>query len=171
MQSQVTNKNFLENTFQWVTAVIRHCSNNVQISKYLDVPNLRQIPSKSRNLWFFCQHLEKKWLRGPSKSPPNSFQIGNLEGNMWTFEQIDQLRQSPNDVTNEISKNSRSKICLLNTTKTTYVVLSSSGERATEGYIFDWDCWSLGQLHMYLHSSLKQLPSSLRLETINNVQN
>ena len=34
------------------------CS-NVQITKYLDVSNLRQIPSKSQNLWFFCQNLEK----------------------------------------------------------------------------------------------------------------
>ena len=35
------------------------CS-NVQITKYLDVPNLRQISSKSRILWFFCQNLEEK---------------------------------------------------------------------------------------------------------------
>jgi len=165
------------------------CS-NVQISKYLDVPNLRQIPSKSQNLWFLCQNLENsqhvrtgcflskfrvysdlrqtskysnilhtssyirrhiptihlltsyfpgplwergsqemrtapyrlfnfcqnihlltenarleqirdnldekqlqhKIKRGPSKSPPNSLQMGNLEGNIWTFEQIDELR-------------------------------------------------------------------------------
>ena len=35
------------------------CS-NVQITKYLDVPNLRQISSKSRILWFFCKNLEEK---------------------------------------------------------------------------------------------------------------
>jgi hypothetical protein len=33
-------------------------------------------------------------MKGPSKLSPNSFQIRNLEGNVWTFEQIDKLRQS-----------------------------------------------------------------------------
>jgi hypothetical protein len=41
------------------------------------------------------KHLQHKIKRGPSKSPPNSFQIGNLEGDIWTFEQIDELWQSP----------------------------------------------------------------------------
>ena len=45
--------------------------------------------------WFGWKRIMAQIKRGPSKSPPNSFQIGNLEGDIWTFQQIDQLRQSP----------------------------------------------------------------------------
>jgi len=41
------------------------------------------------------KQLWHKIKRGPFKSPPYSFQIGNLEDDIWTFEQIDKLRQSP----------------------------------------------------------------------------
>jgi hypothetical protein len=41
------------------------------------------------------KHLWHEIKRGPFKLPPNSFQIGNLEGDIWTFEQIDELWQSP----------------------------------------------------------------------------
>ena len=41
------------------------------------------------------KQLWHKIKRGPSKQPPKSFQIRNLEGDVWTFEQIDELRQSP----------------------------------------------------------------------------
>ena len=40
--------------------------------------------------------LRREIKRGTSK-PPNSFQIKNLEGDIWTFEQIDKLQQSPTD--------------------------------------------------------------------------
>ena len=42
------------------------------------------------------KQLREEIKRGTSKSPPNSFQIENLEATIWTFEQIDKLRQSPN---------------------------------------------------------------------------
>ena len=41
------------------------------------------------------KHLRNEIKKGPSKSSPNSFQIKNLEDEIWTFEQIDDLRQAP----------------------------------------------------------------------------
>jgi hypothetical protein len=38
---------------------------------------------------------QHKVMKGPSKSLPNLLQIRNLEGNISTFEQIDELQQSP----------------------------------------------------------------------------
>jgi hypothetical protein len=42
------------------------------------------------------KHLWHKIKRGTSKSPPNLFKIKKLEDDIWTFEQIDKLRQAPN---------------------------------------------------------------------------
>ena len=38
--------------------------------------------------------LGHKFKKGPSKSLPNCFQIRRLELVIWTFEQIDELRQA-----------------------------------------------------------------------------
>ena len=40
--------------------------------------------------------LRDEIKRGPSKSPPNSFQIKNLAAKIRTFEQVDELWQAPN---------------------------------------------------------------------------
>ncbi len=45
------------------------------------------------------KNLRNEIKKGPFKSSPNSFQIINLDDEIWTFEQIDDLRQAPNMIT------------------------------------------------------------------------
>jgi hypothetical protein len=50
------------------------------------------------------KQLRHKIKRGPPKLPQNLFQIRNLEGDIWTFEQIDELRQSPIEIVRKKKK-------------------------------------------------------------------
>ena len=74
----------------------------MQIMPYLSFnfrQNMHQFAENGRleQIWNDLdeKHLLHEIKRGPSKSPPKSFQIRNLEDDIGTFEEIDKLRQSP----------------------------------------------------------------------------
>jgi hypothetical protein len=74
----------------------------MQIAPYLKFnfhQNIHLLAENGRLEWIW-NDLDEKQLRhkikiGPSKLPPNLFQIRNLEDNIWTSEQIDEFWQSP----------------------------------------------------------------------------